>query len=201
MYYRLTLCTFVILTTLTLAVLWLFAWPKKSDCSAYQLFAHQSRQAASHSAPLCQNRLKVCKDIWFAEEGNQRLHYRIESASSSLTLEPKAKHIDVIERLEQMRCWMQDKLLTGTAQRNVSQQTRYFTAREGTYHFLSQQLIADKATLSLYRMPGDTLPDIGCMPEYSPFLSGEAKRIALTVAGNTPTFQAYEFKAALSPVE
>ncbi len=201
MHNRLTKFTALALFVLCLGTFWLFAWPKKNDRSSYRAFASQSRQMAANPSSICQNRLKVCKDIWFAEENNQRLHYRIESASSSLILEPKGRKIDVIERLEQMRCWMQDKLVAGATQRDVTQQTRYFTAREGTYHFLTQQLIAEKATLSLYRMPGDTLPEIGHMPQYDPFLSGEAQKIALSVAGNAPKFQAYDFKASLSPVD
>ncbi len=194
------LYTSLFLFVLCTATLWLFAWPKGSDRNAYRLFSGRSKKLASNQSPICQNRLKVCKDIWFAEAGNQRLHYRIESASSSLTLEPKGHKFDVIERLEQMRCWMQDKVFTSN-RNDISQQTRYFTAREGVYHFLSQQLIAEKATLSLYRMPGDSLPEIGRMPHYEPFMSGEAKKIAFVVAGSTPTFQAFDFKASLSSGE
>ncbi len=200
MFNRLILLTGLSLFFFSLGALWFFAWPKDQDRKDYLAFAGQSKHVASHPSPICQNRLKVCKDIWVTEENQQRLHYRIESASSSLTLEPKGHKMDIIEHLEQMRCWMQDKLLTSN-KNDVSQQTRYFTAREGVYHFLSQQLIADKATLSFYRMAGDKLPELGRLPISEPFLTGEAKQIAFSVSGSTPMFQAYDFKASLSNAE
>ena len=196
MYKRLIPACVFCLLLLNFLILWLFAWPKGHDRNVYWEYATKTK-TFSPSA-ICQNRLKVCKDIWFSESPASRLHYRIESASSALTFEPIGKKVDIIEHLEQMRCWMQDKITPGT---NPSQQTRYFTAREGVYHFLSQQLIADKATLSLYRMAGSTLPEIGRMPSSDPFLSGEATKIAFSVAGNTPKFQANDFKASMSSKE
>jgi hypothetical protein len=197
MYNHLILRTALFLFIFSLAILWIFSWPKESDRKDYLIFAGQSTHLTSYSSPICQNRLKVCKDLWFSEENQQRLHYRIESGSSSLTMAPKGHKVEVIERLELMRCWMQDKLLPSN-KGELSQQTRYFTAREGVYHFLSQQLIADKATLSFYRMAGDQLPNIGQLPAVEPFLSGEATKIAFSISGSTPTFQAFEFKAFLT---
>jgi len=39
------------------------------------------------------------------------------------------------------------------------------------------------------------------MPSYEPFLAGEAATVAFSVAGNTPKFQANDFKASMSPKE
>ncbi len=184
----------------TVMVVALLAWPKKIDFATYLSFTSETPPlAATSSSPLSQSRLRVGKDIWFSEEDGSRLQYRIESASSFLQLEPKGKKIDIIEHLEQMRCWMQDKLLHSPNSQEMLQHTRYFTAREGTYHFLSQLLVAERATLSLYRMPGEFLPTTGSMPEYAPFLSGEAKRISFAVSGNTPSFEAEDFKASFTP--
>jgi hypothetical protein len=196
MYKRLTAISAFSLLLLTFLVLWLFAWPKGHDRNVYRDYSNKTKKFSPTA--ICQNRLKVCKDIWFSQAPETRLHYRIESASSALTFEPRGTKIDIIEHLEQMRCWMQDKITPGAS---VSQQARYFTAREGTYNFLSQQLLADKATLSLYRMPGDRLPEIGRMPSCEPFLAGEAATVAFSVAGNTPKFQANDFKASMSPKE
>ena len=194
MYKRLTWISSLSLLALCFLVLWLFAWPKGHDRNVYRNYSTKTKKFSPSS--ICQNRLKVCKDIWFT--GANRLHYRIESTSSALTFEPRGSKIDIVEHLEQMRCWMQDKIITSPS---ALQHTRYFTAREGIYNFLSQQLIADKATLSLYRMPGSSLPEIGRMPAFDPFLSGEATKVAFSVAGSIPKFQASDFKASMSHKE
>ncbi len=181
--------------SLILLACYLVAWPKESDCAAYRTFAEHSRDLTRASSPIHQKRSTVCKEIWFSDEGQIRLHYRIESAGSSLTLQPREKRIDVIEHLDDMCCWMQDKLFIAPSGQDFTQQTRYFAAKEGTYHFLTQNLMAQQATLSLYRIPGDALPEQGLMPTSPPFLSGQAETVALSVAGHTPSFQAHEFKA------
>src|SRR5229473_1262499 len=57
-----------------------------------------------------QQRKGVVKEIWFSQEDNSRLHYRIFSESSLLTIKPENKSFDLVEKLEKIKCWMQDKL-------------------------------------------------------------------------------------------
>lgn len=184
---------------LALATLVLIGWPRESDYRAYRTALEQSRSFSKKSAPpVCQKRSQVCKDIWFSNEGSERLHYRIESAASSLNLQPVQNKFEVIEQLHDMRCWMQDKVISAAGSQGTTQQTRYFTANEGVYNFLSQSLLASQATLSLYRLSGEHLPEIGHLPSANPFLSGKAEEIRMLVSGKSPMFQANNFQASMN---
>lgn len=198
MFGQLTRIATLSLSVLTVATLFFIGWPRESDYCAYRAAVEQSRTLTKTAPPVCQKRTLVCKDIWFANEGSQRLHYRIESADSTLNLHPVQNKIEVIEHLHGMRCWMQDKVASATGANGSTQQSRYFTANEGVYHFLSQNLVAEQATLSLYRLTGENLPEIGHLPAASPFLSGKAEQIKMLVSGKTPLFQAYNFKASMN---
>ncbi len=185
-----TLCLGILFAGTLLAI----GWPKQSDLQGYITAAEQSREL-TRSLPVCQDRRLVCKDIWFSNAGGERLHYRIQSVTSSLNMQPRSRKIEIIERLHDMRCWMQDKIVSSEA--HTTQQSRYFTANEGVYHFLSHSLLADQATLSLYHLPGTDLPSLGCLPREDPFLIGQAEQIKMHVSGKTPLFQASNFKALL----
>ncbi len=198
MFSRLTRIGTLSLLALAAGTIILIGWPRESDFRAYRAGLEQSRKATKTAPPVCQNRSLVCKDIWFSNEGDQRLHYRIESASSSLNLQPVQNKIEIKEHLHDMRCWMQDKIIQASGARGSSQQSRFFTASEGVYHFLSQSLLASQATLSLYRISGEHLPEIGRMPSAPPFLSGNAEHIKMLVSGKSPLFQASNFKASMN---
>jgi hypothetical protein len=138
-----------------------------------------------------QKRKGVVKEIWFTQEDNQRLHYRIISEGSLLTLQPDGKKFDLIEKLEHIKCWMQDKLTEGPMQ-----QVRFFQAEEGWYRYSSQEFIAQSVALSLFRLPGHALPrDVG---KLNPFLKGIAQDVSFAVSGKNPQFKAQDFKAQLN---
>lgn len=198
MFSRLTRNATLVLSAVSLGTLLLIGWPTESDFRAYRTNLQQSRAFTKTAPPVCQKRSMVCKDIWFSNEGSERLHYRIESAASSLNLQPVKSKVEVIEQLHDMRCWMQDKIVKTAGSHGANQQSRYFTANQGVYHFLSQSLVADQATLSLYRITGEHLPEIGRLPAASPFLKGNAEQIKMLVSGKTPLFQAYNFKASMN---
>ena len=71
-----------------------------------------------------QSRSGVRKDLWLSQQDRTRLHYRIDSKSSVLTLLPIDDKLDIIENLQQIQCWMQDKLYTQG--NTVMQQMRFF---------------------------------------------------------------------------
>ncbi len=141
-----------------------------------------------------QYRKGVMKDIYFVQEDLSRLHYRIESESSVLTLEPRGSKLDMIEKLEKIKCWMQDKLYTSPTGAPM-QQMRYFEANEGLYLYATQQFEAQTVALSLFRLPGHALPmHFGST---SPFLKGLAKDVSFGLSGKTPQFKAQQFQAQL----
>src|SRR5580700_1027673 len=65
-----------------------------------KLLRKQSTTPTSTFATTQQQREGVVKEIWFSQEDNSRLHYRIRSESSLLTMKPEGNGFDLIEKLE-----------------------------------------------------------------------------------------------------
>ncbi|HEX2579173.1 MAG TPA: hypothetical protein VHK67_02070 [Rhabdochlamydiaceae bacterium] len=140
-----------------------------------------------------QTRGGVRKDLWLSQEDHSRLHYRIESKSSVLTLLPIDDKVDIIENLQHLKCWMQDKLYAeGDV---VMQQMRFFEADQGVYQYSTGQFAANSVILSLFRVPGVQLPTT--IDPSKAFLQGIAQDVSFSIAGKTTQFQAQKFKATL----
>jgi hypothetical protein len=140
-----------------------------------------------------QTRGGVRKDLWLSQQDLSRLHYRIDSKSSVLTLLPIDDKVDIIENLQHIKCWMQDKLY---AQGDVvMQQMRFFEADQGIYQYSTQRFTANSVILSLFRVPGALLPSSVDLSKA--FLRGIAQDVSFSIAGKTTQFQAQKFKATL----
>lgn len=146
-----------------------------------------------------QQRKGVVKEIWFTQEDNSRLHYRIFSESSLLTIKPEGKSFDFVEKLEKIKCWMQDKLYIPGGGGSSAQQIRFLAAEEGIYRYTSQEFLAQSVALSLYRMGGHDLPKD--MAAAKPFLKGIAEDVSFAVSGKNPQFKAKHFNAELNTLE
>jgi hypothetical protein len=146
-----------------------------------------------------QQRKGVVKEIWFSQEDDSRLHYRIFSETSLLTIKPEGKGFDLIEKLEKIKCWMQDKLYEASSEVGPMQQVRFFAAEEGLYRYASQEFLAQTVALSLYRLVGHELPKETLSSK--PFLQGIAKDVSFAVSGKNPQFKAKHFKAELNTFE
>lgn len=167
----------------------------QSDVAKYKRLVEQYKQMANQSLSdsATQTREGVRKEIWFSQEDKSRLHYRIESDSSVLTLAPSGGKFDLIENLSNIRCWMQEKLYeTGASQ---MQQVRFLQASEGIYRYSQQQFLANSVALSLFRLPGHEL--ITPLSTREAFLKGNARDISFSVSGKTPQFEAHQFTASL----
>ena len=141
-----------------------------------------------------QSRGGVRKDLWLSQQDHSRLHYRIDSKSSVLTLLPIDDKVDIIENLQHLKCWMQDKLY---AQGDVvMQQMRFFEADQGIYQYSTQRFAANSVILSLFRVPGTVLPS--SIDTSKAFLRGIAQDVSFSIAGKTTQFQAQKFKATLT---
>jgi len=190
----------VLYTSLTagiLSLLWLvkIAYVRPSDIAEYREFVRKSREVASTKAVRSaeQRRLGVRKDIWFSQEQGGLLHTRIDSEASTLVLLPKDDKVDIIENLEGIRCWMQDRLFAnGSA---PMQQMRFFEADTGTYRYATQQFLAQTVELSFFRLPGHAL-SYAVAPEDA-FLRGIASDVSFAVSGKSPQFQAQKFQAMI----
>ena len=142
-----------------------------------------------------QQRKGVVKEIWFTQEDNSRLHYRIFSESSLLTIKPTGKSFELIEKLEKIKCWMQDKLYDPAAGSGPTQQIRFLAAEDGLYRYTTQEFLAQTVALSLYRLGGHELPKEMVA---KPFLKGVAEDVSFAVSGKSPQFKAKHFKAELN---
>ena len=171
---------------------------RPNDLAKMQKVLSEQENASSQNllTTTDQQRRGVVKEIWFSQEDKSRLHYRIASESSLLTVQPKGNRFELIEKLEKIQCWMQDKLYTGAT---PMQQIRFFQAKEGLYRFTTQEFLAQSVALSLYRLNGHELPEkvLGIRP----FLKGIAQDVSFAVSGKNPQFNAQHFKAELNTLE
>jgi len=198
MFKRVTLFSSLSLSILILIWIICFGYVRDSDYTTYRLQKEKQEDISvkNLAQTVNQNRQGVVKEIHFTQEDNSRLQYRIESDASVLTLKPTGSRFDLIEKLEKMRCWMQDKVEHIPSQNKAMQQMRYLEASEGIYRYTAQQFLAQSVTLSLYRMEGSELPTN--LVKYTPFLRGVAQDVSFALTGKTPQFQAQNFKALLN---
>jgi hypothetical protein len=152
----------------------------------------QAIASASHNQPTKQNRAGVRKDLWITQADGKRLHDRIESGSSTLTLTPVDDHLDIIEHLNQIHCSMQDKISEENGK--LFQQVRYFDANSGIYQYSTNRFTAEAVSLALFHLPGSDLP--ASLSKSSPYLRGVAQDVSFAVAGKASQFQAKHFKAS-----
>lgn len=177
---------------LAVGVLWIFF------LSSSNLPANRSSTAAlgitTNSRE--QTRQHVRKDLWIAQNAKERLHDRIESDSSLLILNPKNKSIEVIEKLEGVRGWIEEKA-EDTKQGSSVLHLRHFAAKEGVYFYKDQTFKAFNVALSLYKIQGKNR--FTWQPEYLiPFLQGTAEKLNFSLKGGVPMFQATHFSASLT---
>lgn len=199
MFQRMTIYTFISLGLLGCLWVLLFLCVRSRDIEACRHLQAQDKIVSSQGlvSTTHQQRKNVKKEIYFTQEDNTRLHYRICSESSLLTLQPRTegKKIELNEKLEKIKCWMQDKLYYSTPGAGPMQQIRFLEAQEGLYCYSSQQFLAQAVTLSLFRLPEHDLPKEIRTP---PFLKGIARDVSFAVSGKTPSFTAQHFKAELN---
>ncbi|NGX27339.1 MAG: hypothetical protein K940chlam6_01273 [Chlamydiae bacterium] len=186
---------------LLLPILGLWAYQmtvlRSNDFERYEKMIENREIASSNSySPTNQERKQVRKDIWFSQDDCARLHYQIASESSLLTLTPVKNKFEVVETLDKIKCWMQDKLIKDGMDETLTQQARLIEAESGVYHHTSQEFIANDVTLSLFRLPGHQLPKDPINQDEA-ILRGIAHDISFYFSGKTPQFQARQFEATM----
>lgn len=165
------------------------------DNERYAKMVEKLEIASTHSdQPTNQDRKQVRKDIWFSQDDSSRLHYQIASESSQLTLTPIKNRFEIVETLDGIKCWMQDKLMKEGAEEDPVQQARLIEAKSGIYRHSTQEFLASGVELSLFRLPGHKLPKESISDQES-LLTGIAKDISFHFGGKTPQFQASQFQA------
>lgn len=191
--------------TITLALLvplfalWIYQTSilHSSDLEKYKQLIENRKIASSNAfSPTNQERKQVRKDIWFSQDESSRLHYQIASTGSQLTLTPVKNKFELVERLEGIKCWMQDKLISNNVRDDFTQQARFIEADSGVYRHTTQEFFANGVTLSLFRLPGHELPTAPINEEEA-ILRGIAHNISFHFSGKTPHFQANQFEATM----
>lgn len=192
----------IIFAFIFLACIAQFVIVRKGDVIMYKkMLQDYETHSTVRSLPNAAHQIRttVNKEIWFTQEDQTRLQYRIHGESSLLTLEPVGKKIHIVENLNQVRCWMQDRLYLQTASSQPMQQMRFWEADHGVYRYTTQDLIAQDVNISIFRLPGHTLP-YTCDPRIA-FLNGIANNVSFSITGKTPQFEATQFKATLTQTE
>ena len=166
-----------------------------SDIPLYRKLVSESAELLSRKAlerhPTHQAREGVQKDIW-AVDGAERLHFRLNSDYSELTLRQKKDKVEAVEELQGINCWIQEKIDRGAQ----TQQIRTIAAAEGSYYYPSHRFLANTVQLAFYRVPGTELPRALLQ---KPFLKGVAREASFAATGKIPTFTAYHITAQLDP--
>ena len=140
-----------------------------------------------------QSRQQVRKDLWIVQSPHERIHDRIESEQSRLILRPKQNSIELIEQLQGVQGWIEEK--SQNAAKNTPLQLRHFLAKEGVYFYKDQTFKAFNVLISLYKIQGNPLQWNQAL--HSPFLRGTAEALNFSLKGGIPVFQATQFSASL----
>ena len=197
MFKKKMIVTTAILSPCVLFFLYEMSWMHSRDLGRYEEMVKERKLASSHAhAPTNQHRKGVRKEIWFSQDDCSRLHYQIASEGSLLTLTPIKNKFEVVETLQGIKCWMQDKLYEENQTHTPMQQSRYIEAEEGHYRYTTQEFTANGVTLSLFHLEGHELPTEE-VDENQAFLRGVATDISFLFSGKTPQFQAGHFQATM----
>jgi hypothetical protein len=182
-----------LLTIISLFALGFFLFfPTSSDKEEYEkILEKRKRSLSTGGLPLeaiHQMRDDVQKDIWTMNE-KERLHFRIVSEHSDLSLHRTGKSITVSENLQNIRCWIQEKILPAENQQII----RFFYAQEGLYQYPSHSFSSPHLFLSFFQIPGQDLPDD--IFSYSPYLQGLADQVSFQFTEKIPGFEASRLRA------
>ncbi len=139
-----------------------------------------------------QIRLEVQKDFWIANHLD-RLHHRLTSPRSVLTAYLHQNHFELIEELEEMKCYLQEEV----SEKEQTQQIRFIKSHFGTYDYSNQSFEANQVHLALFRLPGNQLKTP--LDLKSAFLKGIAYKIFLSFSSHKPYFHAEKFQAHIYP--
>lgn len=133
-----------------------------------------------------QNRYGVSKEVWLARKERKCFRSRLLSESSVVTLHNKGSKFELVEDLENVQCWMQDRESSPEMQ-----EIRLITASHGKLNGNTHQFTAENVDLIIYQTPGEDPPESFYPPTCS-HLHGNAKSISLTIEKKHPHFEAEE---------
>ena len=188
MFKQATLLTFIFLALLSGLIFFGVMMPKNTSFKK----ADPSLPKSRLTMPSRQIRLGIQKDFWIATP-QDRLHHRLTSPKSVLITSPHQKHFELVEKLEEMECHLQEKI----SKKEQTQQVRFIKSHFGTYYYSNQCFEADQVHLALFHLPGNQL-ETRIDPKLA-FLKGIAHKVFLSFSDHKPHFHAEKFQAHIHP--
>lgn len=139
-----------------------------------------------------QQRKGVQKDLFFNRNG-QRLQLRLTSKEATMVLEHTLDGTQLIEKMQDVKCWMQEELLERQGQ--AYQTLRYLEADSATYFYKNDEVVASDVKVFRYTLPGHDL--VIALAGQKPSMKGHADAVQFSMAGKEIQFKAQKLKATI----
>lgn len=193
-YVRSYLLSFLLLGALFASLLFFFTSPSEKERQSYfqtlkETEARRKEKVLSKQ-PMQQTREKVQKDLWIVQ-GGKRLHTRIASRRSHLTLSQKGGKIEAREDLEDLFSLLQEAI---DPEKNT-QELRAFSSEKGLYLYPEHRFSAKQVDIAFYTAPGIELPSAKDLA--SPYLTGTASEVLFRATDKQPLLTAHHLRARL----
>lgn len=143
-----------------------FLWVDSSDKAAYENLQNLTKTDTAKESKTRQDKTNVRKELW-NPYGGKRLHTRLISDSSRLTLARSEGKEEVVEEMQNVFLLTQEEL------KDNFQTLRIVIAKEATYFFKDERVVAERVKLFRFKLPGEILPEE--FPTEKPLMEGEAK--------------------------
>lgn len=205
---------------------WLFyidTISKDNENAYHQLVAmanpiNSNMKASPYKAS--QHRQGITKDIYFLRN-NDRQQLRLTSTTSTLILDNQESGLEIIEKMQVVKCIMQEELyyITGDGQEFLQQsdgkyiaknnpsakptetkekltpmqRVRYMEADFATYYYKSEKLVAEGVKIYNYILPSHEVPT--SFQGVKPVMTGTAQSIEFTLENRSVAFTANGLKA------
>lgn len=127
-----------------------------------------------------QQRKGVQKDILFSQ-GADRLQIQLSSSDSVLVLDRQENKMEIVEKMQNVRCVMQEELYYSPPDLKPMQHLRCIEADHATYHYKNDHIMAEDVTISRYSVPGHTL--VTSFDGLKPEMRGKAKNVEYALKG------------------
>ena len=153
--------------------------PTPADGQNYQQLLAKSKENRNKQSikthPIEQMRKGVRKEIWTPKNG-ARILVRLKSEDSQLTIQQKNNKLDLVEKLHNLECCMEDE---------NKKEMRTLRSAEGTYLFPSHEFHACAVDMEFFK-------------EQSPYLKGRATDVVFGAKDQELHFVAEHLEANLN---
>lgn len=139
-----------------------------------------------------QKRKEGTKDIWIVKDGI-RYHHHVKAPTSTLTVIPREKNLELVENIENMRCWYQEKKFM--KDHIAQQRIHYYKAANGMYLYHGHELLSQDLFVAIYDCEGSDIK-YEIQPLFL-YFKGTAQDSVIQFVDKTPQFHATDFHAVI----